>query len=256
MIGSVVKAIGILRVLSDADGCAVSLGEISALTGYHKSTCVHILETLISENMAERVSRSEGYVIGYGAFMLSRFGGFNHRLKTVTHPILKWLTAKTGQTSIFCVLKGNKRICIDFVSGEWSIGAEKIRVENLPKASTGMVLIANLSDVSQREFFIKYREIADEMECDPDKLKQRLEEIKRQGYGENYSLLDGGIEMRGFAVPVFRDEECVGAIGLPYYGERREAYLKYLKAAATETMRRLRFFDGTGDGSDAGCPSD
>ena len=122
MIKSVVKAIEILRTLSDADGRTLSLSEISAATGYNKSTCVHLLETLVEENMAEHISRSEGYSIGYGAFMLSRFGGFNHRLRTVTHPVLRWLNAKTGQTVIFCVLKGDKRVCIDSVLGEYLLG--------------------------------------------------------------------------------------------------------------------------------------
>ena len=243
MIQSVVKAVGILRVLSDADGRPLPLGEISERTGYNKSTCAHILETLVSENMAERISRSEGYAIGYGAFMLSRFGGFGHRLKTVIHPLLRWLTAKTGQTAIFCVLKGDKRICIDFVSGELPVGEENIRVYALPRASTGQVLIANLSDAARAEFLQKYRATADEMECAPALLLPWLEEIRRKGYGENSSVLADGRTMRGFAVPVFQGRECIGAVGMPYYGERREEHLKYLRIAAKEITRRLRFLE-------------
>ena len=245
MIKSVVKAIEILRVLSDADGRSITLEEIAAKTGYNKSTCVHILETLVSENMAEHVSRKEGYAIGYGAFMLSRFGGFNHRMKAVTNPVLRWLTARTGQTSLFCVLKGDKRVCIDLVPGEYRLSEENIRVENLPKASTGIVLIANMPAERQREFFEKYREVADRMEDSPEILEQSLEEVRRLGYGENHFTLDDGRELRGFAFPVFRNGECVGAVGMPYVGSRMPSYLKPIKQAAAEISRRLDFFAET-----------
>ena len=242
MIKSVAKAINILRALSDADGRSLTLDEICGLTGYNKSTCAHLLETLVAENMAEHISRKEGYSIGYGAFMLSRFGGFNHRLTAVTHPVLKWLTARTGQTAMFCVLKGDRRICIDLVMGEYVIGTgeESIRVEKLPRASTGLVLIANLSDCSQRNFLVEHREIAENMVEDTEELEERLREVRRLGYGENCSG-EGEGALRGFAVPVFKGEECVGAIGMPYRGERRRAYLKYIKVAASELSRRLEF---------------
>ncbi len=242
MIKSVVKAINILRALSDADGRSLTLDEICRLTGYNKSTCAHLLETLVEENMAERISRKEGYSIGYGAFMLSRFGGFNHRLKTVTHPVLKWLTAKTGQTAIFCVLKGDRRICIDCVEGEFvhALGGVSIRVEKLPRASTGEVLIANLPEETMREFFGEHRDIASAMCEDTEELEERLREVKRLGYGENCSG-EGEDALRGFAVPVFKGGELVGAIGMPYHGERRPIYLKYIRTAAAEISRRLEF---------------
>lgn len=243
MIKSVVKAIEILRTLSDADGRTLSLSEISAATGYNKSTCVHLLETLVEENMAEHISRSEGYSIGYGAFMLSRFGGFNHRLRTVTHPVLRWLNAKTGQTVIFCVLKGDKRVCIDSVLGEYLLGdGENLRVENLPRASTGIVLIANMEETKRREFFLKYNTVAENMVDYPEELERSLAEVRVQGYAENSIVIDG-VRVRGFAVPVFKGEECVGAIGIPYRGEREPKHLRYLRIAAKEITHRLEFYD-------------
>ena len=242
MIKSVVKAINILRALSDADGRSLTLDEICRITGYNKSTCAHLLETLAEENMAEHVSRKEGYSIGYGAFMLSRFGGYNHRLKTVTHPVLKWLTAKTGETSIFCVLKGDRRVCIDCVIGEFPLGSgeESIRVEKLPGASTGAVLIANLPEEQMREFFGEHREIAVAMCEDAGELENTLSEIRRRGYGENCSG-EGEDTLRGFAVPVFKGKECIGAIGIPYRGDRDPSHLKHMRTAAREITRRLEF---------------
>ena len=243
MIKSIVKAIKILQLLSDADGNPMTLAEIEEASGYNKSTCAHILETLVSENMAERVSRKDGYAIGYGAFMLSRFGGFNHRMKAVTNPVLRWLTAKTGQTSLFCVLKGDKRVCIDLVPGEYRLSEENIRVENLPKASTGIVLIANMPPQMQREFFEKYHETADETENSLEILEQSIAEVRRLGYGENHFALEDGRDLRGFAFPVFKNGECVGAVGMPYIGERTPSHLKPIKQAAAEISRRLEFFD-------------
>ena len=242
MIKSVVKAINILRALSDADGRSLTLDEICGITGYNKSTCAHLLETLVAENMAEHISRKEGYSIGYGAFMLSRFGGYNHRLKTLTHPVLKWLTAKTGETAIFCVLKGDRRVCIDCVIGEFPLGSgeESIRVEKLPGASTGAVLIANLPEDRMREFSGKHREVVAAMCEDSGELENTLSEIRRLGYGENCSG-EGEETLRGFAVPVFKGGECLGAIGMPYRGERKPSHLKYLRMAAREIARRLEF---------------
>ena len=192
--------------------------------------------------MAEHISRKEGYSIGYGAFMLSRFGGYNHRLKTLTHPVLKWLTAKTGETAIFCVLKGDRRVCIDCVIGEFPLGSgeESIRVEKLPGASTGAVLIANLPEDRMREFSGKHREVVAAMCEDSGELENTLSEIRRLGYGENCSG-EGEKTLRGFAVPVFKCGECLGAIGMPYRGERKPSHLKYLRMAAREIARRLEF---------------
>jgi DNA-binding IclR family transcriptional regulator len=242
MIRSVVKAIEILRILSDADGRSVTLDEISRRTGYNKSTVAHLLETLVAENMAEHLSRKEGYSIGYGAFMLSRFGGFNHRLKEIAHPVLKWLSATSGQTVLFFVLRGDKRICIDSVRGEFKAesDSDSLRVYSLPRSSTGEVLLANLSDYSKKLLFDEFEELASEMQNDGDALELRLAEIKRLGYGENSSVSDG-IELRSFAAPVFKDKECIGAVGIPYYGAREEKHLKHLLKATREISRRLEF---------------
>jgi len=76
MIASVSKAIGILQLLAKEDGRAVSLNSICAQTGLNKSTASHLLATLVEENMVEHVSRREGYCIGYGTFLLTRFGSY------------------------------------------------------------------------------------------------------------------------------------------------------------------------------------
>ena len=244
MINSVLKAIKILQILSDADGKPVTLDKLCTLTGYNKSTCVHILNTLISENMAEHISRREGYALGYGTFLLSRFGQYSHQIASVTHPILKWLTKKTGQTSLVCVFSEKRRIRIDYVNGEFGLlsNNQQIFVETAHDSATGLILVAHLP-YEKRELYIENLRKENNPDITDEKIEKFISEldvVKSRGYSENFSN-DGDRTLRGFAAPIFKNKKCVAAIGLAYHGDRNKTYLKHMLTAAKEITRRLDF---------------
>ena len=247
MINSVAKAMDILDFLSENDGKSVRLEELSGGTGINKSTCVHILETLMSKRYVEKVSRSEGYRLGFGIYYLTRFGKYGRKLCDNAHPVLRWLNKKTGKSPVLVILRDGKRISIDYISGEMPLSqyGEDIIVESIYNAATGRVLLAHLSDFELDEFCTKYG-LPDKTDWDVgsfQQLKKELRHIKKQGY-EIMKVPSDGRDSCGCAVPIFENELCVASIGLAFYTEPDEEYLGYLKAAAAEIQRRLEYNGG------------
>lgn len=239
------KAIKILQLVADEDGKCIKLEDISDLTGINKSTCVHILDTLAEENMIEHVSRKEGYRISFGTFILTRFGKYKHNISSFSHSVLKWLTSKTGQTALICVLSNNKRVCIDYAKGVWGFELlkENIFVENIYEAATGYVLLADLSDTEQ-DFYLSKLVDENNIPFDNERIKQiknYLKQVKRQGYAKSF-IFDPDSKLNGLAVPIYQNKKCVAALGLAYYKENNlnnSDYLKFLKIASHEISRRL-----------------
>ena len=88
-IKSLKKALRILNTLSDGQNKPVTLSELSLLTGTTKSTCAHILSTLVSEGYAERVSHTKGYVLGPAAYCLSRYGKYDDEFIALCRPVMR-----------------------------------------------------------------------------------------------------------------------------------------------------------------------
>ncbi|MBP3591272.1 MAG: helix-turn-helix domain-containing protein [Clostridia bacterium] len=238
MIASVSKAIGILQLLAQEDGRALPLHVICEKTGLNKSTASHLLVTLVRENMVERVSRGEGYRIGYGTFLLTRFGSYQHKIAEVAHPVLRWLTKKTEQTSLICVLREQKRIRIDYVTAAFPLESqkEKIYVEDTYDSATGLVLVAQLPKYEQEIYVAAWsREGAD-----AEAIRERISAVEERGYAECTKVTDG-VRHGGIAVPIFKGGKCVAALGLAYFEKGAKTELSRLRAAAKEISRRLDF---------------
>jgi len=238
MIKSVQKSIRILQIIADADGQCVKLDTISKQTGINKSTCSHILDTLVSENFVEQVSRTQGYRIGFGVFMLTRFGRFNHQLISSSRPVCKRLTEKTGQTTLICIPQGGKRICIDLIQGDMILlnQYESIMVEEMHNSATGQVLIAYMNETDQKEY---YEKLTSEgfIGKNEEEIKSILKQIKMKGHAK-YCHTKNGVDLGGYAAPIFYNGKCIAALGLAFF-EDNEVYRKYVISAAKVISGRL-----------------
>ena len=238
MIASVSKAIGILQLLAKEDGRAVSLSRICEQTGLNKSTASHLLATLVEENMVEHVSLRDGYRIGYGTFLLTRFGSYQHKISEVAHPVLRWLSKKTGQSALICVLCEQKRIRIDSVVAEFPLEpqTENIFVEDACDSATGLILVANLPEYQR----VPYIRAWSKDENEAAELRSALLDAERYGYAECMKITSG-VRHGGIAVPLFKAGKCVAALGLPYFEGDGKQYLSRMRIAAKEISRRLDF---------------
>lgn len=242
MIYSVQKTMNILNQLSSAGENGLNLADIAKQTGINKSTCSHILKTLETENFVEQPLNSRRWRIGYGTYYLTRYGKYNQELCDISHSVLKWLTKHTGCTSVLCVLRTGKRICIDYVVGDVSLESGNIIVENLFNASSGRVLLANLPTWELKDIIDKYGFPSSEdwNLKSYEELTSKLKTIREQKYSE-HSRINGNTVSYGYSVPIISNKRCIAALGLASFKELDIDNIKYLKSAATEISRRLNF---------------
>ncbi len=59
----------------------------------------------MAEGYAERVSHSQGYILGPATFCLSRYGKYNNKFISLCHPIMNYIHKKTGHAVVLAVIQ-------------------------------------------------------------------------------------------------------------------------------------------------------
>ena len=217
MANSVEKTMIILRALSNCKNNPIRLAELSQITGINKSTTSHILKTLCDNGYVYKVSRKDGYLPGAELFMLTRYGRYKEDIALICHPLLKWLSSKTGATTLFAVVEGTKKYIVDYCENSYiyhDIGANIID-DALYTTVTGKVIIAHLRQHKALELFEKLN-LAEkpgwEKVHDRASFLDELKIIKEKDVVTNIAIEDNK-NLNGFASPVYKNGTCIGAIG-------------------------------------------
>ncbi|MDS1139432.1 IclR family transcriptional regulator [Pusillimonas sp. SM2304] len=113
------RAMRILQAFS-MDDSYLSLAELSRRTGEHRSTVLRLARTLAMDDyLAQRAD---------GTWRLARAAGWlgacyqaTFNVHDVVEPVLRELSATTGESATFYVREGNQRICVVRVEGPRSI---------------------------------------------------------------------------------------------------------------------------------------
>ncbi|CUJ58984.1 Negative regulator of allantoin and glyoxylate utilization operons [Achromobacter kerstersii] len=136
------RAMRILEAFGVEDS-HLTLAELSRRTGCHRSTVLRLARTLAMDDyLAQRAD---------GTWRLARAAGWlgacyqaTFNVQEVVQPVLRELSAATGESATFYVREGNQRICMARVEGPKSI-RHHVRVgASLPLTlgSPGRVLLA------------------------------------------------------------------------------------------------------------------
>lgn len=252
MIRSVEKALQILSTLGDAENKPVTVTHISEHTGIHRSTCSHILETLVKHGYAERISHSKGYILGPEAYCLSRYGKYSKDIITVCKPIMKWLYAKTGYPVILAKIKGEKKFVIETIDYEHKIPIQNqtIYQDDIYRTATGRAILANLEQGDLAEIFKEYsvpeKDIWPEV-TSFETLKKELSNYKKNDiFVTSHTATSTETTAVGYGGAIYQDSVCVAAIGVAIItkkGEKdthcEEEIKQALKRAIREINRRL-----------------
>jgi len=254
MIGSVQKAIKILNVISEGKNSPVSLLYISEMTGINKSTCSHIISTLVAEGFVKKISYTKGYVLGPATYCLSRYGKYENEFASICHPLLRWLNKKTGYSVILAVVEGSQKYTIDYIDTEKMLPESSgIMPDDIYRTATGRIILANMDKSDIKEIFEKTG-IPPEEHWDEvtsfETLEAKLSELDKNGVVQTYCVRDDGKILLGYASAVFRYTKCVGAIGVAVLCtreeyeqfEEKEKLIKHnIIKARTEIGRRLKY---------------
>lgn len=222
MIGSVQKAMQILTAISEGKSNPVSLAEICEVTGINKSTCSHIISTLLAEGYVQRISATKGYVLGPATYCLSRYGRYDNEFVALCHPLLRFLYKKTGQATLLAVIQGGRKFVIDYIDVEPKLlsanGSSKIHPDDIYRTATGRIMMANMGEKELRDIYEK---------CGPppeghweevyswETLRKQLVGIDGRKLIKTCTIKEDGQTVSvGYAAAIYRYSKCVGALGI------------------------------------------
>lgn len=248
MIRSVKKSCDILKLLSDAYPESIRLQDISDKTGVNKSTCVHLLDTLINEQLAERTSHAS-YRLGAGCFLLTRSGRYDENRLSVCRPVLRWLHKKVGQTVLIAEIQNCTKYVVDYIQGELTLSVKPADIieDSLYRTATGRLIMSRMtrseiSDIVYKNGLPRSPEWYDFKSV--DEVCECLNEIK------NAEFVYSGLNTHyGIAAEIKDKNGVVGAVGIAIVsndGDDKakdilDSYKKDLSRAAKEMTRRLTF---------------
>lgn len=143
---SVVRALSILTAF-DADELYLPLGELARRTGMHKPTALRLARTLAAARFL--VKREDGALrLGPAAGWLGSRYQAQFDLDSAIEPILRHLSATTGESASFFVFEGNLRSCLMRIEGPAGLQRHIRSGEVFPldRGSAGRVILAALGE--------------------------------------------------------------------------------------------------------------
>lgn len=252
MIQAVHKAALLLEVLAARYPDSVLLQELSDKTGIEKSTCIHILNTLIEDKLAERLGRAR-YSLGIGCFHLTRSGRFDKERLAICRPVLRWLRDKTDATAMIAEIRNGTKYTVEyFEGGKPILGSDHdILEDDIYRTATGRMILAHMSERDKQDVVWRHglpkapqwKNFADFAALD-----HALAYIRNSPWITVWNRGEKGYYI-GYAMPLYDGKTVFGALGLatlkseciPADSEEEKRLVRFLTRAANEINRRLKF---------------
>ncbi len=214
-IEAVLKALDVLECF--LEGTALSLKEITTITGLNRSRVIRLTGTLKARGYLQYLSEERRYTLSSRLFALGKAYESNNMIIALSRPILRRLADETGESSTLWASEGIERVVLARCQGGQTIRfliSEGTR-RDLHAGSAGKVILAYLSP-EIRERVLKERPpvaYTGATIVDRDNLERELRKIRRQGFGVSC----GEISADAWAVsaPVLDHKKCIrGAVSL------------------------------------------
>lgn len=215
---SVAKAMELLQLLSDR-GAAMSLTEISHLSGLPKSTAFGLLNTMRGWDVVEQ-DQSGHYTLGLRLFEYGCHVSRSWEIADVARPYMERLASAVGCSAVLSVCEGNHVVTLDQVESRSGLRVVSDVGGRLPLycTSQGKVFLSALTD-TQVLSRLKQPELlpyTPHTVTDPRQLLPQLEQVRQNGYAiENGEYKIG---LRSISAPVNGNDGkiryTVGVIGM------------------------------------------
>jgi DNA-binding IclR family transcriptional regulator len=213
---SVERALEVLITLCGADS-GMSLGELSAKTGLHKSTVHRLLQSLISYQLATQDPDTKLYKAGLRLFELTHQVLSKIELRSQARPELEELSRRLNETVHLAVLDEDEMVYIDKKETQRAVRMYSAIGKRGPLHCTGVgkVLLAYLPEERLEQIIKKkgLRRYTEKTITSPSELKRHLALVRQQGYAIDDTEHEP--EIRCVACPI-RDHngEVIAAISL------------------------------------------
>ena len=193
----------LLDTLSERGAC--SLKEMSEASGLAISTSSRLLDSLELHGFVEREPQTKRYQIGRTLFRLAATNKPRKSLTLTIHPVLEWLTQKTGEDSGLAELHGTHAVIIDRVEGGNPLKIIDVITQPEPlNCGAFRKVLLSFQDDAWINAYIKtlaFKKYTPKTITSAAQLWREIARIRRQGYATSHGerLRDAG----GVAAPVF-----------------------------------------------------
>ena len=209
-IDTVAKALCLLDCFTDAEP-ELTLKQLSEKTGLYKSRIIRLGGTLAAHGYLIRTPMAT-YKLGPKLMTLGKVYERTNPLTAIARPVMKALSALTGESTKLFVIEGTKRLCLVRERGPSPLqyAINEGEVQELYAGAGGKLLLAFASETFQIEIIQRKRQkFTDQTITDPDALLKELKIIRQQGYAFSKGELVS--EVAGLAAPVYDYEGQVCA---------------------------------------------
>ena len=218
-------------------------------TGINKSTCSHIISTLLYDGYVIRVSHKLGYIIGPAFYALTKHISYDSKLTSVCHEVIEWINKQFPCTAVLAVIENAQKYIVDYIDSEQHPFVPPIELFNddIFQTATGRILASNLrryefDKVIERHGLPKY--IGKIEIRNSDQLYKNLESIKKEKIVKVCSVRNN-IYVHNYAFGIYRDARCIASIGVTVYTENdfisdEKMIYKTLATASDKICHRMR----------------
>ncbi len=204
LVPAVEQASRILFGLAETPSTHMSLIEICAQVGIHKSKAFSILETLRRFGLVQKNPNGKGYSLGPGIVSLSRKVLDDLNPPRLAKPVLEDLAKKTKSTAVLGLIVGHDVFVAAKHEGEGNIGVTMRVGHRLPLAygAHGKAIFAFLPK-KERDDLLKSHNLyfhGDPAKLDRNRLMKEFARCRHKGFAEDLGEVNPGLHV--IAAPV------------------------------------------------------
>lgn len=233
----------LLMCLGENAGLSLSLTEICARLGIHKSRGYTLLNTLQQFDLIERDERTKTYRLGSGILHLARNLLTGMDPGQIATPFLSELARETGNAAYFGLIQGDRvQIVVGRDSYRYGYSLSLGNSYHITHSAHGKAIAAFMTR-EKRERLLSGKDLCfygDGEPVDMARLREELEKCRKTGYAHDAGEINPGI--MAISAPVFgANGEIMGCIILlgAFPKTRIRSYGSKVAAAAAGMSRKL-----------------
>ncbi|MGB9803165.1 IclR family transcriptional regulator [Desulfofundulus sp.] len=224
-----------------------SLAELTRELGWSKPTVLRLLNTLEKHGFVSKNISTSKYRLGTRLLDLGSIVAGHMDVRTAALPIMRTIRDKINEAVYLNILLDGERVCIEFLECSHALKAS-VNIGQRSPLYVGASAQALLAFHEDRERIIRELELkpfTSTTITDREKLHQRLEEIRRDGYAISWG--ERNVGLIAISVPIFDRHGSVAAslsIGLPEARAKRdklECCIKLLQWGGWEISKQLGY---------------
>ncbi|QFG67904.1 IclR family transcriptional regulator [Ornithinimicrobium pratense] len=193
VVQSVHRALTILELLARSG--EVSVSEVAAELGVHRSTASRLVAALVEHEMVQQPEVRGRVRLGPGILRLA--GAANARLDLVqeARPVCRALAARTNETVNLAVLADRSALYVDQVIGPSTITSYNWVGQHIPlhATSNGRILVSEMPSSVRLDTWGELSAYTDQTVTDAGVLEQLVAQARTQGYAVVRDELDVGL---------------------------------------------------------------